>query len=1385
MTEMENPIYGLLKNRATPDTKHEFKIQLVGSRPLSKKRVLEEQYGKEEDEGEEDEGEEDEGEERQDKIIRPKVVFTDNRGEMNKDNYDIIINRLKPNLLVKFTTTMEKQIQEPILPPKKGILFKPLEEEEQEQEKEIVGPTIIEVIEDTPQIPKKKRILKIKPKKKEEGEDKKEEGDEKGEPIEIGGPIAPAPLVINKRRYTIKKRIGEKEGKETNIVLNDAEIKKRLPVKDKQVVIMKAPTYYMNNRKKFIQKLMELFYPYRQEFANMKESFSCSSGETEEFNLLLHQKIVRDYLNIYTPYRGLLLYHGLGSGKTCTSIAIAEGMKENKKVFLMTPASLKMNYFDQLKKCGDTLYKRNQYWEFVSITGNPNYVGILSRALSLKTEFIERNGGAWLVHVKNPPNYSTLSTTDRSNVDAQLDEMIRSKYIDINYNANNLTRILKGLSDDFKTNPFDNNIVIIDEAHNISRGIVNKIKDKKYKSTTYILYDMLMKAENVRIVFLTGTPIVNYPNEIAVLYNILRGYIYSWTFDLKVLTGAKVDTAMFIKLFNNGGINTYDYIDYSGGKLTITRNPYGFVNTNNRGIIGKQTQSQPKTIIQKKVVKGGATKKLGQEKKTKNGKNKTKKQKQKQGKGEPFAEKIIVEGQDEGKDEEIIEYGLKVAEAEREVLRGGANVDTNYNGIKLNDSGNISNTDFISAVEIIIRGSGIFEISSKKETKYTSLPDDSTAFFTTFVDTDSNTTKNLPVLKRRIFGLTSYFRSAQEQLLPRIVENEKGGKYHIVKCEMSSHQFSVYAEIRKMEMDKEKKAKTAARMKKGEDNVFEIPSSYRTYSRVSCNFAFPSDIPRPFPKQEKKEAENEDEDNAISGGAEEADSGEDSSSESGTEIDDSSSDESEKVAQIAQDDTKDTEEEVEEKEEEVEEKEEEVGDKIEEEVGDKIEEEVEEKEEEVEEKEEEVEEKEGEVGDKTEGEVGDKTEGEVGDKTEGEQGEDEGVNPDAEEEKENELESIIVDNEEYAVRIEKAMNLINTPEYLSRENLPKLSTKFSNVLENVLDEDNKGLHLIYSNYRTLEGIGILRLILLQNGYVEFKLKRIGGVWDFEIKAEDIGKPRFVLYTGTETTEEKEIIRNIYNSNWSSGTVPQNIISKFQKEGAENNFFGEVIQILMITASGAEGIDLKNTRFVHIIEAYWNMVRVEQVVGRARRICSHQSLPEKYRTLKVFFYISSFSEEQKKSPDYKELMIHDTSRVLPGSPPITTDESLFEISSIKEDINNEILHAIKETAIDCDIYSANTKNKKGTDKGENLVCYGSQFGQVETNEFSSYPALLQDQGFKDEVGVKMKQIAAVELTVAGIKYAYDEKTKNVYDFESYMEGRPLLIGVLKGNKIVKT
>ena len=60
---------------------------------------------------------------------------------------------------------------------------------------------------------------------------------------------------------------------------------------------------------------------------------------------------------------------------------------------------------------------------------------------------------------------------------------------------------------------------------------------------------------------------------------------------------------------------------------------------------------------------------------------------------------------------------------------------------------------------------------------------------------------------------------------------------------------------------------------------------------------------------------------------------------------------------------------------------------------------------------------------------------------------------------------------------------------------------------------------------------------------------------------------------------------------------------------------------MFTSSGAEGINLKNTRFVHIMEPYWNFIRIDQVFGRAIRMMSHVDLPEDKRFVEQYLYLS--------------------------------------------------------------------------------------------------------------------------------------------------------------------
>jgi hypothetical protein len=147
-------------------------------------------------------------------------------------------------------------------------------------------------------------------------------------------------------------------GPEILVEIGDTRIEDRLAKKSPPVII-KVSSYYMNNREFFINFINSLFEPYRREVLDTSKNISCDNigqdAEDTMNQLLIHQKVVRDYINLYTPYRGLLLYHGLGSGKTASSIAIAEGMKERKRIIVLTPASLRRNYMEEIKKFGDQI----------------------------------------------------------------------------------------------------------------------------------------------------------------------------------------------------------------------------------------------------------------------------------------------------------------------------------------------------------------------------------------------------------------------------------------------------------------------------------------------------------------------------------------------------------------------------------------------------------------------------------------------------------------------------------------------------------------------------------------------------------------------------------------------------------------------------------------------------------------------------------------------------------------------------------------------------------------------------------------------------------------------------------------------------------------------
>jgi len=239
-----------------------------------------------------------------------------------------------------------------------------------------------------------------------------------------------------------------------------------------------------------------------------------------EFTLKEHQKIIKEYM-IQLDTRGILLFHGLGSGKSCTSITTIESILQNildelsninsdieidlnsiyKHMYVFTPASLRDNYKNELSFCGKK--------------------------------------------IKEYKNDNKLS-----------DDFI--KYI--NYNSKDYEKKLIP-SDSNETNSLDNSIIIIDEIHNLALQISNSILGNTNNINTdsiFKLYNLICNSKNSKLIFLSGTPIINYPYELLIIINLLYG-CHSY---VNILINSELNLLNDIETKNIFEINEFDYNKY-------------------------------------------------------------------------------------------------------------------------------------------------------------------------------------------------------------------------------------------------------------------------------------------------------------------------------------------------------------------------------------------------------------------------------------------------------------------------------------------------------------------------------------------------------------------------------------------------------------------------------------------------------------------------------------------------------------------------------------------------------------------------------------------------------------------------------------------------------
>ena len=311
------------------------------------------------------------------------------------------------------------------------------------------------------------------------------------------------------------------------------------------------------NRKTFYSWLNKNFKDY--EVSEYKKGHKVSSDKRELFRV---QKLVRDFMQDGSPYRGLLLYHGLGTGKTCSAISIAESILSLKEVVFMSKASLEKNFLGGVNDCGRHYMKKNNYW--VHVSGASKSEKELLKELNIPLSVVKENNGAYLIdfRVKNG-NYQDLGS-HQAKVVKQIEAMTQERFKFLHLDD---TRILKKIDEGY----FDNKVVIIDEVHNLTNSMANGTP------TGSKLYELLFNAKNCKMIFLSGTPMINTIFELTRIYNLLLGPIPTLVYKLIPEFGKNINYSNIKRHFTPDKNTDQVFIDKIRKTIKITKNPDNFI----------------------------------------------------------------------------------------------------------------------------------------------------------------------------------------------------------------------------------------------------------------------------------------------------------------------------------------------------------------------------------------------------------------------------------------------------------------------------------------------------------------------------------------------------------------------------------------------------------------------------------------------------------------------------------------------------------------------------------------------------------------------------------------------------------------------------------------
>ena len=229
------------------------------------------------------------------------------------------------------------------------------------------------------------------------------------------------------------------------------------------------------------------------------------------FELKPNQLFVRNFLSFQTPYNSLLLYNGLGSGKTCSAIGIAEEMRTymkqigfNKKIIIVASPNVQDNFRLQLFDERKLELLPNGQWNLNTCVGN----ALLNEINPTKLRGLTKERVSFQIRTIINTYYVFMG--DKGEFGNYINKQI---YVPDTYTPSEKAALrTKKIKQHFS-----NRLIIIDEIHNLRISEANK-----NKMTSTLLMEIAKKSSNMRLLLLSATPMYNSYSEIIWLTNLLN-----------------------------------------------------------------------------------------------------------------------------------------------------------------------------------------------------------------------------------------------------------------------------------------------------------------------------------------------------------------------------------------------------------------------------------------------------------------------------------------------------------------------------------------------------------------------------------------------------------------------------------------------------------------------------------------------------------------------------------------------------------------------------------------------------------------------------------------------------------------------------------------------